>query len=182
MSEISQRYARLSQAFADKIAAVPDDKWSARSPCSDWTALDVAKHVISTQGMFLKFVGQEMGALPAADEDPLGAWNAARGRIQAGLDDPKVAATEFDGMFGRSRFDDAVGKFLCMDLVVHGWDLARAAGLDESISSGDLANVRAEAEAFGDKMRAPQAFGPAIDPPASADEQTKVLAFLGREA
>jgi uncharacterized protein (TIGR03086 family) len=182
VSEISQKYARLSQAFADKIAAVPDDRWSAPSPCSEWNALDVAKHVISTQGMFLKFVGQEMGELPPVDEDPLAAWNTARGRIQEGLDDPKVAATEFDGMFGRSRFDTAVGKFLCMDLVVHGWDLSRAAGLDEQISPGDLADVRAQAEEFGDTMRSPQAFGPEVEPPAGADEQTKVLAVLGREA
>jgi hypothetical protein len=29
-------------------------------------------------------------------------------------------------------------------------------------------------------MRGPGAFGPAIDPPADADEQTRLLAFLGR--
>jgi uncharacterized protein (TIGR03086 family) len=182
MSDISQRYARLSQAFADKIDAVPDAKWSAQSPCPEWTALDVAKHVINTQGMFLGLVGREMGELPAAADDPLAAWNTARGRIQHDLDDPELAATEFDGMFGRSRFDDAVNRFLCTDLVVHGWDLAHAAGLDEHIGADDLVAVRAAAEEFGDKMRSPQAFGPPLDPPAGADEQTKVLAFLGREA
>jgi uncharacterized protein (TIGR03086 family) len=182
MSDISQRYARLSQAFADKIASVPDDKWNAPSPCPDWNALDVAKHVISTQGMFLKFVGKDMGALPSADDDPLAAWNVARERIQGGLDDPETATTEFDGMFGRSRFDDAVNRFLCTDLVVHGWDLARAAGLDDHIDDDDLAAVHAQVDEFGDKMRSPQAFGPALDPPAGADEQAKLLAFLGREA
>jgi uncharacterized protein (TIGR03086 family) len=182
MSDISQRYARLSQAFADKIAAVPRDRWSAPSPCTDWTALDVVKHVINTQGMFLGFVGRKMGELPSPDADPLAAWDTARATIQHDLDDPELARVEFDGFFGTSTFEAAVNRFLCMDLVVHGWDLARAAGLDERITPGDLADVRAGAEAFGDSMRAPQAFGPALDPPAGADEQTKVLAFLGREA
>jgi uncharacterized protein (TIGR03086 family) len=182
MSDISQRYARLSQAFADKIAAVPDDKWSAQSPCPDWTARDVVKHVINTQGMFLGFVGREMGELPSADDDPLAAWNEARATIQHDLDDAALASAEFDGFFGRSRFDEAVNRFLCMDLVVHGWDLARAAGLDDRIPSGDLADVQAQAKEFGDNMRAPQAFGPALEPAAGADEQAKVLAFLGRQA
>jgi hypothetical protein len=31
-------------------------------------------------------------------------------------------------------------------------------------------------------MRGPGAFGPELTPPPGADEQTKLLAFLGREA
>jgi len=31
-----------------------------------------------------------------------------------------------------------------------------------------------------DKMRGPGAFGPKVDPPAGADEQTELLCFLGR--
>ena len=38
MSEISERYARLAEAFAAKIAAVPDEAWSNPSPCAEWTA------------------------------------------------------------------------------------------------------------------------------------------------
>ena len=66
------------------------------------------------------------------------------------------------------------------DLVVHGWDLARTAGLDEHIEPEDIARVRAQAEAFGDALRSPQAFGPEVEAPAGADDQTKLLAFLGR--
>jgi len=32
-----------------------------------------------------------------------------------------------------------------------------------------------------EKMRGPGAFGPKLDPPPGADEQTKLLAFLGRQ-
>ncbi len=35
---------------------------------------------------------------------------------------------------------------------------------------------------MGDALRNPRAFGPEIEVPAEADEQTKVLAFLGRRA
>ena len=50
MTEISERYERLGDAFAAKIAAVPADRWSAPSPCRDWTAHDVVSHVVATPG------------------------------------------------------------------------------------------------------------------------------------
>ena len=40
------------------------------------------------QGMFLGFVGRSLGDIPAVDDDPLGAWTAARDVVQADLDDP----------------------------------------------------------------------------------------------
>src|SRR5436189_1031131 len=55
MSEISERYKRLGDAFADKIAAVPHDRWDSQTPCEEWTARDLVGHVVNTQGMFLGF-------------------------------------------------------------------------------------------------------------------------------
>ena len=89
---------------------------------------------------------------------------------------------EFEGFFGTQTFETAVDRFLCMDLVVHGWDLAHATGQNETIGADDLARVEAGALRFGDALRGPGVFGPAIDVPGDADEQTRVLAFLGRRA
>ncbi len=181
MTEISERYNRLADEFAAKIAAVPADRWTEQSPCPEWTALDVVRHVITTQGMFQGLVGRSMpDDMPSVDADPLVAWNAARAVTQADLDDPARATEEFDGGMGRMSFENAVDRFLCFDLVVHGWDLAHATGLDEGIAPQDLDHVRVQAEGFGDAMRGPQAFGPEVQPPPGADDQQKLLAFLGR--
>jgi uncharacterized protein (TIGR03086 family) len=102
--------------------------------------------------------------------------------VQGYLEDPERATTEFQGFTGTSTFEAAVGRFLCMDLVVHGWDLSRAAGLDERIDPEDLVRVSEQALAFGDMLRSPQAFGPEVEPPADADDQTRLLAFLGRRS
>ena len=48
------------------------------------------------------------------------------------------AGTEFDGFFGRSTFAQGVDRFLCSDLVLHGWDLARATGLDETMDPAEI--------------------------------------------
>lgn len=180
MTEVSERYSRLADEFEAKIGAVPRGAWERPSPCPGWTARNVVGHVIATQGMFLGFVGRELGEVPSVDDDPRAAWAAARSVVQAELDDPERAGTEFDGFLGRTTFEAAVDRFLCFDLVVHGWDLARATGLDERIDPKDVDRVRRDAESFGESMRSPQAFGPAVEPPPDADEQDKLLAFLGR--
>ena len=44
----------------------------------------------------------------------------------------------------------------------------------------DVERVRRNMESMGDALRGPQAFGPEVDAPSDADEQGKLLAFLGR--
>jgi uncharacterized protein (TIGR03086 family) len=180
MSEISERYARLADTFAAKIAAVPPDRWSARTPCENWTVRELVEHVVSSQSVFLGFVGQSVGDAPSVDDDPLGAWAAARTVVQRCLEDRARACAEFEGSMGTMTFERAVDRFLTFDLIVHGWDLARAAGLDDRIDSDDIAHVRRQAEGFGDRMRSPQAFGPEVAAPPGADDQARLLAFLGR--
>ena len=160
MSEVSERYARLAGAFKAKAAAVPEEAWNNPSPCEGWTARDVVRHVVATQGMFLGFVGRQPGDIPPVDDDPLVAWTAASSVVQGDLEDPDRAAAEFDGFSGRTTLEAAVNNFLCFDLVVHGWDLARAAGLDERIDPDDVARVQQQAEAFGDALRSPQDSNP----------------------
>lgn len=178
---VSRRYDRLAGSFAERIDSVPADRWWASSPCEGWSARDVVRHVVETHGMFLGFVGRSLiPVAPSADDDPAAAFGAARATVQADLDDPERAGAEYDGFGGRSTFAEGVDRFLCFDLNVHGWDLARAAGLDASIDPDELLRLRADAEAFGDALRGPGAFGPAVEAPPDADEQTRLLAFLGR--
>lgn len=183
---IADRYRRRAQTFTETVTAVPADAWAKPSPCPDWTALDVVRHVVDTQAMFAAFVGRDPEPGPAVDDDPVGAWAEARNLTQRGLDAPQHAAEEFDGAMGRQRFDQAVDRFLSFDLVVHRWDLARAAGLDDEMPPADLealeADVAAMSEQMSEKMRGPGAFGPELDPPEGADRQASLLAFLGRQA
>jgi uncharacterized protein (TIGR03086 family) len=160
---------------------VPDGAWDDPTPCSDWSVLELVTHVVDSQGLFLGLVGREKPSVDVA-ADPSGAWRDTSGAVQADLDDPERAAVEFEGFFGTQTFEAAVDRFLCMDLVVHGWDLAHATGQDDTIDSADVELVDAAARGFGDAMRGAQAFGPELDPPAGADDQTRLLAFLGRRA
>ena len=167
------------RTLTERVAGVPDDAWSRPSPCEDWTARDLVGHLIDVHGRFHGLVGRELVDHPSVDDDPLGAWSAVRDQMQADLDDPASAAEEYDGRFGRSSFAAAVDGFVCFDLVVHGWDLARATGQDDTIDPrrgrADPAMVTAMGDDAGERCH------PAARRPAARRlAQDRLLCALGR--
>lgn len=181
MTDVAARYRKLATAFTDRVAGVPPERWADPSPCEGWTALDVVRHVVDTEASFLSRVDRQLDEVPSVDDDPLAAWTTVRDVVQGALDDPAVAATSYESHFGPTTFEATVDRFYNMDLVIHGWDLARATGQDERIDPEELRRVAVDAEALGDSLRMPGVCGPAIEVPADADEQSRVLGFLGRQ-
>lgn len=182
MSEYSDRYRRVSDDLTALIEAVPPDRWDNPSPCDEWTARDVVRHIIGTYQMFLGFVGRELPAAPSVDEDPVAAWRSARDAIRAAFDDPAVAGAEYDGMFGRTTFEKSADRFISADVVIHSWDLARATGGNERLDPDEVRRIGEALAPMDEAMRSPNAFGPKLEPPEGADDQTRFLAFLGRRA
>jgi uncharacterized protein (TIGR03086 family) len=180
VSDPAERFRRRAAGFTEKVEAVPDDRWESPSPCPGWTARDVVRHMIDNCTRFLGLVGIDPPPGPTVDTDPVGAWAAARDAMQASLDDPSVASREYEGRLGRSTLGDAVDRFMGTDLVVHAWDLARATGIDETLDPTGVRDADAAMRPLGDAIRSPGTFGPEVPAPPGADEQTRLLAFLGR--
>jgi uncharacterized protein (TIGR03086 family) len=181
MPSIADRYRANAVGFTARVQGVPADAWGHQSPCADWKARDVVRHVVDTTGLFLGFIDQKLPPAPSVDEDPAGAWASARDTMQAALDDPSNLSKEFDGFFGRTTFEEAVTRFLCPDLLVHTWDLARAAKLDENLDEEEVLIVLATYEGLpADAARSPQVFGPEIKSSEGADPQSRLLNFTGR--
>lgn len=181
MSAISERFRRIAGGFTVRVEAVPDDRWSSPSPCEAWTARDLVGHVADGAGIFLGLVEREPPEGPSAADDPVGAWTVARDAVQAGLDDPAVAGLEYEGDLGRRTFAEAVDRFYTNDVLLHTWDLARAAGLDERLDAAEVHRVLEEMRPFDEMLRSSGNFGPKVEPPEGADEQTQLLAFVGRK-
>lgn len=181
MSDTADRYRRLSTDFTRTLHGVPADDWDRPTPCAGWTTRELVSHVVGSQSQFLGFVGIEPDPRPEVDSDPVGAWTVVRDQLQAALDDPAAAQQEFDGYAGRTTLEQSVGRFICMDLVVHRWDLARATGQDERLAPADVAWVHELAASFGDMLRMDGVCGPEVEVPADADPQSRMLAYLGRQ-
>jgi uncharacterized protein (TIGR03086 family) len=181
MTNTADEYRTNAADFNARVEAVPADAWENQSPCADWKARDVVRHVVDTSGMFLGFIDQKLPPAPSVDEDPVAAWHSARDTIQAALDDPATASKEYDGFAGKSTFEQGVQKFLGADLIVHTWDLARATGGDETIDPKKAEAMLESLEPMDKMMRQPGAFDEKIDPPQADDPATRLLNFVGRK-
>ena len=177
---VAERYRRLAATLTERVASVPDGAWSRPSPCEGWTARDLVGHLIDVHGRFLGLVGRELVDHPSVADDPLAAWSAVRDQVQADLDDPVRAAEEYDGRFGRSSFAAAVDGFVCFDLVVHGWDLARATGQDELVDPDEVERIGAMVTAMQPTMLENGVIRDPVDPPPGASPQDSLLCALGR--
>jgi uncharacterized protein (TIGR03086 family) len=181
MSETSQRYRDVAAAFTERVEQVPDAGWEQPSPCEGWSARDVVAHVVGGHRMFFDMAAIELPEWPSVEEDPEGAWSSARDAMQAALDDPEIAGHEYESrLFGRTTLERTVGGIGVSDLLVHTWDLARAAGLDARLDPEECVRVLANVRTLGDNARTPQVFGPELDPGPDADAQAQLLAFTGR--
>ena len=73
-------------------------------------------------------------------------------------------------------------QFYVWDMLVHRWDIARAAGGDETLTPAELDRIEAGADSFGDALHMDGICGPAVSSPAGADRQVELLGLLGRDA
>jgi uncharacterized protein (TIGR03086 family) len=184
IADVLGSYTRLSDPFSSVVDRVPADGWDDPSPCEGWSARDVLAHVIHSQRTFLAERGVDASTSADLDSDPSidpgDAWRVHLKRMRELLADPAVAGMEYDGVFGRTTVGQSIVAFHGFDLVVHRWDIAVAAGLDERLTDGELDMLERSADGFGDHLYDDGVCKPALTVPDGADRQERVLARLGR--
>lgn len=190
MTESSERFRRVAAGFTATVEAVPVEAWEQPAPCEGWDARDVVRHLVewlAPPGFLLGAFEVGIGVLPSVDDDPAGAWTRVRDAIQSGLDDPAIAGRVEDcGPPGRLSFAAAVDMTCTPDVLIHTWDLARATGLDDRLDPSEVHRMVSGFEALPPEvdaaMRSSGHYGPRVEVPADANEQTRLLAFVGRRA
>jgi uncharacterized protein (TIGR03086 family) len=183
VSPYSERYRRVAGDFTRRVEAVPPAAWDNPAPCAGWVARDVVGHLMEWIPGFLAARDVDLGlsAFPPVTDDPAEAWARLDAALQAALDDPIVAAREIDTGRGLETVEHAIDGFCTGDVLVHTWDLARATGLDETLDPDEVHRMLAEMEPLDAALRKSGHFGPRVEVPAEADEQTRLIAFLGRQ-
>jgi uncharacterized protein (TIGR03086 family) len=183
VSDVGERYGRAAAGFTDRTRAVPDGAWENPAPCEGWAARDVVRHLVEWVPAFFAAAGAPpLPAGPSVDEDPAGAWAALDAGLQSFLDDPELSARIINHPYvGQHRLDDAIGTFVLGDVVVHTWDLARATGLDETLDAEIVHDMLVGMEPLDEMLRESGQYGPRVEVAADADEQTRLIAFTGRQ-
>ena len=67
-----------------------------------------------------------------AGDDPWASFRPIRDRYLEATDRPGALQTRFTSSVGEVTLDEYLGK-MCPDTLIHTWDLARAAGVDDTL-------------------------------------------------
>ncbi|WP_204039023.1 TIGR03086 family metal-binding protein [Acrocarpospora phusangensis] len=188
MSDIAARYTSRADAFQAKIRQVRPEQWSNQSPCADWTARDVVQHIIDMHGAMLAPLGRSLSPAPSVADDPLAAFVAARADVETLLNTPELAATTAETPSGPMSMEQHVDQVVSADMVLHGWDLAKATGQDPTIESADIQSMWPTVQHVPAEFRIPEAFGPGIvvygpevKVPEDSTLQDRLLGLIGRD-
>jgi uncharacterized protein (TIGR03086 family) len=161
MSETAERWRTVADDFTERVRAVPDDAWTRPAPCEGWDARDVVRHLVEWIPSWVRDrAGVDLPAGPSVDDDPVGAWQAVDDGVRRVLDDPELAGREADTPMGRTSVEKLLAMAGVSDVLIHTWDLARAAGLDERLDPGEVSRVLAGMSAVDEDIKGPS-------PPAS---------------
>jgi uncharacterized protein (TIGR03086 family) len=188
--ELYEAFDRTVASTAAIVKAVRHDQAGAPTPCTEWRVQDLLNHVIGTLWLSEALFSDRAprypmapGSLPGADlagEDPAAAYAeasaAALSAASAGDTLTRVHTTPLGDMPG-----PALAGFTTLDILVHGWDLARATGQPAALDGPLAAHVLAFAEqAITPDSRAPR-IGPALPVAVNAPLTDRLVAFLGRQ-
>ncbi|WP_141014022.1 TIGR03086 family metal-binding protein [Nocardioides sambongensis] len=174
------------------VAGVRDDQLALPTPCPAYTVADLADHL---GGLTLAFTA-------AAHKSPLGDGAGPSGdgaRLEPGWRDRiardlvilaeawrNPAAYRGTASAGGVTMDGAEAAAVALnEVVVHGWDLAAATGRPYRVDPAALDACLAFAASFSTPESADMrgdAFGPVLPVAADADDLTRLLALMGRDA
>jgi uncharacterized protein (TIGR03086 family) len=182
MSANLRNYVKTVYGFDHVMKLVPEKALAKKSPCAGWKGVDVIEHALGGAKSVLSAatVGTMPKSWPKPGNDPQAAWAKLRDQTLEALDRPDALQKIANTFFGPMPVDTFI-SFMAADLLIHTWDLARTAKVDERLDAAQCKAVMSIWKSMpAEMLRSPNVFGPAITPPKGADAQTRMLNFVGR--
>ena len=166
------------------VAGIRADQWPGPTPCTELDVRTVLNHLVSGNLLFAALVHGEPLPDRNADHlgsDPLAAFQRAAVALRAAFAAPGVLESVYAAPFGTAP-GAALVRARIIELLVHGWDLARATG--QSADFPDEVAGRALAAAKHQLTSRPEGPGApfAAEVPIAGDAPAvdRLAAFLGR--
>ena len=184
MNPAAQRLARL-------VEGISDDQLSRPTPCPDYTVGDLLDHINSLSLAFVSAANKtnEVGKRPPmADAARLGDdWRTRIPPQLATMADAWRDPEAWNGMTvigGGDTPAEVTGLIGLDELIVHGWDVARATGQelqsdDESLEA--CRNVLVMFAVPGKEVEPGSPFGKVVDVPDDAPLLDQLLGLSGRD-
>ena len=184
---LHEEMAAAATENARVVSGVQTSQLTAVTPCPDWDLRALLNHTI----LWTAFSAERRARdEPLPDElmnrdfvaEPgfAATYAAQLEKAVAAWSDPQAWQRELNVMGSPTPSAD-VGALLLAEMVLHGWDVARASGDDYSVPSNVVTAARAAVDANAELFRKYDGFADPVPVPESASGFDRLLAASGRD-
>ncbi len=181
--------SRAAGALVDVVRGIGPDQLSARTPCADHDVRALLNHLLFWMPSLEGAARKEQVPPPAEEEtavdltagDWAGSLEERAGRVAAAWGDPGAweGGTRLGGPMELPA--PMIGAMALGELVVHGWDLARATGQQLTVDGAVAEHLATEVAKTAEQGREMGVYGPEVTVPAAAPALDRVLGLTGRD-
>lgn len=181
-------FGRAVGEFDARVGRVENDQWHEPTPCTEWDVHMLVNHVVNEarwvkpllEGKTLEDVGNSLDGDLLGD-DPAGAWERARDEELAAVGQLDSLDKKVHVSWGQIPASEYLSQVL-LDHLVHGWDLARATGGDETLDPEAVGFCLDSVRPMEEMLRGSGVYGDKVEVPEGAGPQAELLGLLGRKA
>lgn len=171
------------------VRAIRPEQFAAKTPCAEYDVRDLINH-LRYWGPSLTGAARKESVPPPAADEPAADLTDGDGTagLAADLERLVTAWSDPAAWTGTTRMGSPmelpasiVGGMVLGELVIHGWDLARATGQEPRWDGEVVAFLHREVEQIAAEGRTMGVFGAEVPVPASAPILDRTLALTGRD-
>ncbi|HUS60939.1 MAG TPA: TIGR03086 family metal-binding protein [Acidimicrobiales bacterium] len=162
------------------VASLHPTQLDLPTSCAAFAVRDILEHMIGG-ARTIAAAFQGAAARPEAEEhDLVATFPVAMAELRAAMSTPGALEHIIAGPFGDAP-GDVLARFVAMDGLVHGWDIATATGQPYEPPPPIVAEVDAfSRQAITEDLRDGDTFAAAVEPPADSSAIIRLVAFTGR--
>ncbi len=178
-----------ARAVEDLLPGISEEQLSDPTPCPEYTVTGMLFHLLGLSTAFRAAAQKDLGPLTATAPESMTPelppdW---RTELPARLNDLVSAWQHPAAWDGRTQVGGvdlpgaAAGQFALNELVIHGWDLARATG--QHFDPGEACATASYdlLSSFADPANRPPIFGPVVPVSANASSLDRAVGMSGRD-
>jgi uncharacterized protein (TIGR03086 family) len=169
----------LGPLLAGVASNITKDQLDDPTPCANFTVRGIFDHMVGGATMFAAAFRNSEPKTPASS-DSFEAFGPALGDLVAAMQEPGALDHSIQAPFGEVP-GDTFARFVVLDGLVHGWDLATATGQSYDPPNALVSDVTAFAQGALDPLRDGDTFAAATTPPSDATPIERLVALTGRQ-
>lgn len=170
---------QLGPHLGGVVAGITPDQLDNPTPCDEFTVRGVLEHMIAGGTAFAAAYRGEEPKEPDLS-DLLGHFADMMGDLAGAISAPGALDQTVQAPFGPVP-GETFARFVVLDGLVHGWDMARATGQPYAPPDELVAAAEAFARHALDPLRDGQTFAEATEPAAAASPIERLAAYTGRQ-